>query len=478
MQGIQQLWIPAMLEPQQSVILLNTILAISGVLIFTVYAVIRFSAENTAAITPRGCRRIGLPKGQSNLHDEYDPKNSSGFSESSTDERGCPAWRIKALFTYPIKSCKGIELDESGIVPTGFAFDRQFCFAELDEKGNWIARTLRNRGFNRLALVRPEIWVPDATMQGYRSDLEEVRSGGVMLVYYPRPNPYRGLGWHAVHSAVFQMGLHFGLIAREGSFTVPLCQPSGSENMKLDSGVPRERVKIWKDNPLAYNYGQYIPSSFHDFLNEGFPNFNLASRITANSSHRRITLFRVNPTHTRKIYRNAPRKQEIGFQPQTGFADAYPIHIISLSSVRDVNARCAEDIPDLSVRRFRANIIVQGPKAFEEDDWKVIRISPATAKKKAPKEDDEGDSAEQALIMYTACRTVRCKLPNVDPDTGTRHPSEPDRTLKSYRRIDKGDLTNACLGMQAVPAVEGALLILMINGSECVLDTFLFPSCC
>ncbi|KAL4742653.1 hypothetical protein BDV11DRAFT_210888 [Aspergillus similis] len=465
MQGTQQPWIPAMLQPQQTVTIINTTLAISGALILTIYTVVRLSAKNTTTITPRGCRRIGLQRGQSNIHDEYDPKYSNGFSESSTDEHGRPAWRIKALFTYPIKSCKAIELDESEIVPTGFAFDRQFCFAELDETGNWIARTLRNRGFNKLTLVRPEIWVPDINMQGYRSDLDEVRSGGVMLVYYPRPNPYRGVGWSAVHSAIFKTGLYLGLITREASFSVPLYQPSESPNMKPDFSAPLERVKIWKDNPLAYNYGQYIPSSFHDFLNEVFPDSNLNIRHTTNNSHRHITLFRVNPTHTREIYRNAPRKQELGFQPQTGFADAYPIHILSLSSVRDVNARCVKDIPDLSVRRFRANIVVQGPKAFEEDDWKIIRISPATAKRKASEEDDEEDSAEEGLVIYTACRTVRCKLPNVDPDTGTRHPSEPDRTLKSYRRIDKGDLTNACLGMQAVPAVKGALVIPMINAS-------------
>lgn len=56
--------------------------------------------------------------------------------------------------------------------------------------------------------------------------------------------------------------------------------------------------------------------------------------------------------------------------------------------------------------------------------------------------------------MCVACRTIRCKLPIVNPDSGVRHPMDPDRTLKRYRRIDQRDLTNACLGMQLVPAVE------------------------
>lgn len=129
----------------------------------------------------------------------------------------------------------------------------------------------------------------------------------------------------------------------------------------------------------------------------------------------------------------------------TGFADAYPIHLLNMASVRDVAANCADEIPELSVRRFRANVIIQGPGKFVEDEWKRIVI---------------GGSSEDAdgVEIYTACRTIRCKLPNVDPDTGVRHPREPDRTLKRYRRIDAGDLTNACLGMQCVPAVRGIII--------------------
>ena len=45
-------------------------------------------------------------------------------------------------------------------------------------------------------------------------------------------------------------------------------------------------------------------------------------------------------------------------------------------------------------------------------------------------------------------------LPNVNPATGVRHGSEPNRTLKEIRRIDQGDPLNACLGMQMVPMAE------------------------
>ncbi|KAL4914104.1 hypothetical protein BDW62DRAFT_191153 [Aspergillus aurantiobrunneus] len=446
---------------EQNAILTNTIFAILGALLLTIYAATRHFVESK--YTPKGCRRLGLPAAQSNLHDEYDPKYSQGVPETGTDDQGRPAWRVKALFTYPIKSCAGIELDQADVVATGFAFDRKFCFAEADpavDGTRWTARTLRNRGFNRLALVRPEIWVPDPTVQGYSPEIEEVKSHGVMVVYYPR------VGCNALHSVLIQAGIYLGLIPRETSFTVPL-DPSASP----DSGnkFPLIPVKIWKDNPVAYNYGHYIPSSFHRFLIPRELN-------RGNGRQRLLTLFRVNPSHAREIYRNAPRKQELGFQPTTGFADAYPIHILSLSSVRDVNSHCVKDVPCLSIRRFRANIILQGPEAFVEDDWKVIRISPPPNPLSASNEswnDEKHPKEGMGVIIHTACRTIRCKLPNVDPDTGIRHPAEPDRTLKSYRRIDRGDLTNACLGMQGVPAVKesrvrvGDVVAVLETGKHC-----------
>ncbi len=47
-----------------------------------------------------------------------------------------------------------------------------------------------------------------------------------------------------------------------------------------------------------------------------------------------------------------------------------------------------------------------------------------------------------------------CKLPNVDQDTGTRHPVEPDRTLRAHRDIDDGAPNMGCLGMQLTPLFD------------------------
>ncbi|KAJ5081313.1 Molybdenum cofactor sulfurase C-terminal [Penicillium alfredii] len=351
---------------------------------------------------PRGCRRLGLSPGQSNLRDEFDPKYAEGVPSVHDNGR---AWRVKALFTYPLKSCGGIELQASDVVPTGLAFDRQFVFAEHGADG-WTCRTLRNAGFNRMALIQPEIWVPDPSAPDYDVALPEVQSQGVMVVSYPRLPPARWIGW------CVRLGMALGVLQRRHQFNLPL---------RADSECRLVSVRIWKDKPLAYDYGAKLPASLHAYLG-------------SDPTNTQLTLFRASSRHSREIFRNAPRKASLGFQPNTAFADAYPIHLLNLTSHRDVAARCAYAIPRLSIRRFRANIIIQGPAAFAEDHWKRIAVT--------------------GTEIYAACRAVRCRLPNVDPLTGERHPAEPDRALKAYRRIDDGDRTNACLGLQLVPARE------------------------
>ncbi|OJJ42710.1 hypothetical protein ASPZODRAFT_155173 [Penicilliopsis zonata CBS 506.65] len=403
---------------------------------------------------PRGCRRLGLSPGKSNLRDEYHQRYSQGVPGDRVDESGLPAWRVKALFAYPIKSCAGMELEVADLVSTGLAYDRQFCFAEYvipanrnstnnnnsdsddpKKKPHWDFRTLRDGRFSRMTLIKPEIWVPDPAASGYAADLEEVKSRGVMIVRYPRVPP------QGIWRMPVQLGIRLGLVASEASFRVPLFPLAEDIDRGLYPSLP---VRIWKDFPKSFNYIHHIPQSLRDFL---------APEASSTAERRTLALFRVNPQHHREIFRCAPSTEEVGFQTVTGFADAYPLHILSLASVHDVAARCAADIPRLTARRFRANLIIQGPAAFAEDAWKRIRVGSQAA----------------GLEIYTVCRTLRCRLPNVDPDTGIRHRSEPDRTMKSYRRIDPGDPTNACLGMQAVPAVQESTI--RVNDAVTVLET-------
>jgi uncharacterized protein len=57
---------------------------------------------------------------------------------------------ISDLFVYPIKSCAGVRVDEVSIMPTGFAFDRNWMI--VDAEGGFVTQ----REHPKLALVKPE----------------------------------------------------------------------------------------------------------------------------------------------------------------------------------------------------------------------------------------------------------------------------------------------------------------------------------
>ncbi|KAI9761089.1 MAG: Dihydroxyacetone kinase 2 [Chaenotheca gracillima] len=368
------------------------------------------SAYTARTSQPKGCRKIGL-RVKSNLADEYDEKYVEG-GPAGKDENGEDAWRIKSLWIYPIKSCTGVELNRGRMVGTGLEYDRQFSFAQLrgpnaqDEDKKW--RFITQREFPTLAKVKPELWVPDPESRSYSPEKRDVLSEGVLVINYP----VQLTGWSG-SIATFAARLQGTEPMR--SFRVPF-NPTPAQIE--ENGYTKEKMTIWKESPEALNMGNHIPRDFARSLGLKGP----------------ITLFRVGRGNEREVFRSAPRKEELGRQPVTGFADAFPIHMQNLASVRDVAKRVEKDIPQFSAIRFRPNIIIAGPPAYTEDSWKRIRIG--------------------SHEFYVVCRTARCRLPNIDPKTAVRHPIEPDKTLKSFRCIDEGAGTNACLGMEMVAKDE------------------------
>ena len=95
---------------------------------------------------------------------------------------------------------------------------------------------------------------------------------------------------------------------------------------------------------------------------------------------------------------------------RTSLTDGYPLHLIGSGSMEDLNARLEEPV---GVERFRPNLLIDGPAAFDEDEWDEIRVG----------------SCE--LRVVKPC--PRCSVTTVDPASGERGP-EPLRTLSTYRK--------------------------------------------
>ncbi len=98
------------------------------------------------------------------------------------------------------------------------------------------------------------------------------------------------------------------------------------------------------------------------------------------------------------------------------FADALPFLLTTEASLDDLNGRLEKPVP---MNRFRPNIVVAGGNAYQEDDWKKIKIG----------------TVDFAVVK--PC--VRCEITTVDQETGEKG-IEPLQTLGTYHVGPKGTL--------------------------------------
>lgn len=94
---------------------------------------------------------------------------------------------------------------------------------------------------------------------------------------------------------------------------------------------------------------------------------------------------------------------------QTGFADDFPILLLSEESLVDLNKRINESLP---MDRFRPNIVVKGCEPFDEDNWNTIKIG--------------------GILFDVVKPCARCVITTIDQKTAKKG-AEPLKVLASYR---------------------------------------------
>ncbi|MGI1669072.1 MAG: hybrid-cluster NAD(P)-dependent oxidoreductase [Neptuniibacter sp.] len=113
-----------------------------------------------------------------------------------------------------------------------------------------------------------------------------------------------------------------------------------------------------------------------------------------------------------------------------GFADGYPLLLISEASLADLNSRSSAPV---TMKHFRTNLVVKGCEPFEEDSWKRIRIG------------------QVEFEVVKPCS--RCVMTTVDPETADPITGgEPIKTLANYR---KGKDNEVYFGQNLVALNEG-----------------------
>lgn len=168
------------------------------------------------------------------------------------------------------------------------------------------------------------------------------------------------------------------------------------------------KVQIWDDRCNAYDAGDPAAHWLSEFL----------------ATDCRLTYFP--DAEVRQLDQHYAQPND-----KTAFSDGYPFLLIAQASLDDLNRRLQTPV---TMSRFRPNLVVTGSEAFEEDQWRRIRIG------------------NMSFRLVKACS--RCIIPTIDPSNAEKS-KEPIATLSQYRKREN----KVYLGQNVIADGTGELAV-------------------
>jgi uncharacterized protein len=176
-------------------------------------------------------------------------------------------------------------------------------------------------------------------------------------------------------------------------------------HIALDKVEQPCRASVWGQDCAAFDMGDVAAQWFTDFLRQEWP---------VGLPIQKLRLVRFDPEHQRL----SNTKWTNNVEALNQFSDGYPILVASQASLDGLNQRLtAQGHAQVTMQRFRPNVVLQGVEAHDEDRTSSMHISTS-----------EG-TVELALVKPCP----RCPIPNVNPHTGVPSPEVGD-TLQTYRQ--------------------------------------------
>ena len=200
-------------------------------------------------------------------------------------------------------------------------------------------------------------------------------------------------------------------------------------HVALDTVEKATRVQVWDDAVAAYDMGDLAAQWFSDFLGQ------------------RLRLVRFDPEQKRL----SDKAWTGDIAAENAFSDGFPILVTSTASLAEMNRRLRlAGQPDITLARFRPNLVLNGLDAHGEDHLDELVFSAA-----------EG---EVRLKLVKPC--TRCSIPDVDPVTAVSGQAVGD-VLASYRADARmqGALTFA-MNAVIVSGIDSALKVGMSGGAS------------
>jgi len=284
-----------------------------------------------------------------------------------------------ALFVYPIKSTYGIEVQSAEVTQYGFKYDREWMLVDA-QTNNFLSQRVYPRVRRHLSL---SIRLPSSVCI----------DSSVFLTFCPlqmaliRPSL-------RVEEGVMEVSAPGKSVLR-----IPLARSSNKEE-ECD-------VTLWGSELGGIDQGKEANMWFSDFLGAD------------------VRLVRIPKDHDRVVDQQYSVPSASQF---CGYADGFPFLVVNESSLEVVREstlkECGED--PVSIRRFRANILVSGFSAWEELLFERARVL--------------GTSSLVTLHLTKPCS--RCKLTTVVPEKGVFGGEQPLQFVREHR--------NSIFGMNAV----------------------------
>ena len=228
------------------------------------------------------------------------------------------------------------------------------------------------------------IGLAEATVEkrGLRSDRRWMLTDRTGMFFTQRETPKMA----AVTTVAGDNGLRFMALGHE-----PLDVP-----MKPDSGI-RQTVTVWQSTVEGEVYNGRVSEWFSDVLG------------------RECRLVLMPESTERHVSERFDRGGDI-----VSFADGYPLLLIGEGSLEELNRRIvaggrdAHRSSQVTMVRFRPNLVVRGSEPFAEDGWARIRVG------------------EAVFRVVKPCG--RCVMTTIDQATGKFDGKEPLRTLATFRK--------------------------------------------
>ncbi|KAI1843062.1 hypothetical protein JX266_010751 [Neoarthrinium moseri] len=304
---------------------------------------------------------------------------------------------VSDLRIYPIKSCRGISVRSSFVTRKGLDLDRNWMFVAPKDGKQHKFVTIRE--ISELTLVETAFAsAAGHVAEGGEDDLE--------LVISIRNHPEKRV-----------------------------MIPARPTREWLENHTKYDKVDIWGLETDGWVYGDDVNSLISDCIRQD------------------VKLVYKGPTP--RVLRGNGAPDQLGREESTNFPDVLPLLLANETSLHELNGRLkVKGENEITIERFRPNIVVQSGEAWSEDDWKRVRIINGEA--------PSGTfvtSSPSTIDIDVQAHCARCQVPNVNPETAEKNAHEPWDTLVSYRRIDDGIKWKPCFGMLSCPRNEGRVRV-------------------